>query len=124
MGTSSSFPPRLPANLVLQSTTERIFATTTPADPAKDGPQPGPRGLYADKAHGIFLVRGENVLLLGEIDLDRDDDPPAGFEHADFDAVDALARERRAAEKAREKTRLRKLATHGFEGENLGEIML
>ena len=67
-------------------------------------------------------MRGENVLLLG--DLDRDDDPPAGFERAEFDAVDALVRERRAAEKAREKTRLRKLATHGFEGENLGEIML
>ena len=64
------------------------------------------------------------MLLLGEIDLDRDDDPPAGFEPAEFDAVDALLKERRAAEKTREKTRLRKLATHGFEGENLGDILL
>lgn len=40
-----------PANLVLQNTVERIFV----------------KDLYADIKRGIFLVRGENVLLLGEI---------------------------------------------------------
>lgn len=39
------------ANLVLQDTTERIFV----------------KEVYADIVRGIFLVRGENVLLLGEI---------------------------------------------------------
>lgn len=39
------------ANLVLQDTVERIFV----------------QDLYADVQRGIFLVRGENVLLLGEI---------------------------------------------------------
>ena len=39
------------ANLVLQDTIERIFV----AD------------LYADIPRGIYLVRGENVLMLGEI---------------------------------------------------------
>lgn len=39
------------ANLVLQDTIERIFI----------------KDLYADIPRGIFLVRGENVLLLGEI---------------------------------------------------------
>lgn len=39
------------ANLVLQDTIERIFV----------------QDLYADVSRGIFLVRGENVLLLGEI---------------------------------------------------------
>ena len=39
------------ANLVLQDTIERIFV----------------QDLYADISRGIFLVRGENVLLLGEI---------------------------------------------------------
>ncbi len=39
------------ANLVLQDTTERIFV----------------KEVYADVVRGIFLVRGENVLLLGEI---------------------------------------------------------
>ena len=39
------------ANLVLQDTVERLYAGS----------------LYADIPRGIFLVRGENVLLLGEI---------------------------------------------------------
>ena len=39
------------ANLVLQDTIERIFV----------------KEVYADVIRGIFLVRGENVLLLGEI---------------------------------------------------------
>lgn len=39
------------ANLVLQDTIERIFV----------------QDIYADIPRGIFLVRGENVLLLGEI---------------------------------------------------------
>lgn len=39
------------ANLVLQDTVEKLYAGS----------------LYADIPRGIFLVRGENVLLLGEI---------------------------------------------------------
>ena len=39
------------ANLVLQDTIERIFA----------------QNKYADIQRGVFLVRGENVLMLGEI---------------------------------------------------------
>ena len=39
------------ANLVLQDTIERTFVNE----------------LYADIPRGIYLVRGENVLLLGEI---------------------------------------------------------
>ena len=41
----------LTANLVLQDTVERIFV----------------QNIYADIQRGIFLVRGENVLLLGEV---------------------------------------------------------
>lgn len=39
------------ANLVLLDTIERIFV----------------KDVYADIARGIYIVRGENVLLLGEI---------------------------------------------------------
>lgn len=111
-----SFLTREIANLVLQSTTERIFAL-----------QPGcdaqiPQGYFADIEHGIFLVRGENVLLLGEIDLDKDDDPPPGFEPAELDIVKKLAEERKALDKTKEKKKLRRLATMGFEGENLGDV--
>jgi U6 snRNA-associated Sm-like protein LSm1 len=103
--------------LVLQSTKERIFV------PPGSGPDPT-RGLYADIERGIFLVRGENVLLLGELDLDKDDDPPPGYDLADIELVQSLAKQRKAEEKTKEKSKLKKLATLGFEGENLGEILL
>lgn len=72
----------------------------------------------------MFIVRGENVLLLGEIDLDKDDDPPLGYDKAEPDVVKKLAKERKALFKAREKERINKLSTMGFEGENMGEILL
>ncbi|UNI19797.1 hypothetical protein JDV02_005948 [Purpureocillium takamizusanense] len=108
------------ANIVLQSTTERIFA----ANPDSARSDTAPRGLFADIPHGIFLVRGENVLLLGEIDLDRDDDPPPGYEPAELELVKRLADEHKALEKARDKSRFKKLAKMGFEGESQGEIVL
>jgi len=112
------------ANLVLQSSVERIFVPpgSAPIIGAGDGAES--RGLYADVPRGTFLVRGENVLLLGEIDLDRDDDPPAGYNKADAELVMSLARKRRTNEKGREKAKLRKLAGLGFEGENVGETLL
>lgn len=83
-----------------------------------------PQGLYADIDRGLFLVRGENVLLLGEIDLDKDDAAPPGYDLADAELVQTLAKQRKQQDKAREKRKIKKLATEGFEGENLGEIFL
>jgi hypothetical protein len=42
---------RSTANLVIQETVERVYAGQ----------------LYCDIPRGVFLVRGENVLLLGEV---------------------------------------------------------
>ena len=83
-----------------------------------------PRGLYADIDRGIFLVRGENVLLLGEIDLDKDDDPPPGYDLGEVEVVQSLAKKRKQEERAKEKSKVKKLTTIGFEGENAGEILL
>lgn len=102
---------------MLQSTTERIFA---PRPDNHDAAHP--HGYFADIPHGIFLVRGENVLLLGEIDLDKDDDAPPGYEPAEVEVVRKLAEAKKAADKAKEKARLKKLVKIGFEGENLGDI--
>ncbi len=63
-------------------------------------------------------------MLLGEIDLDKDDDPPPGYEMAELEVVRKLAGERKAADKAREKTRAKKLAALGFEGESLGDTVI
>lgn len=88
-----------------------------PSDPEKPG-------LYADIPRGMFLVRGENVMLLGEIDLDKDDDPPPGYEKADPKLVEKLAKEKRVEDKSKEKRKLKNLSTLGFEGESMGDILL
>ncbi|CCJ28830.1 unnamed protein product [Pneumocystis jirovecii] len=46
------------ANLVLQGTVERIYVDQ----------------VYGDIPRGVFIIRGENVVLVGEIDLDKKDD--------------------------------------------------
>ncbi|KAG9128177.1 SM-like, degradation of cytoplasmic mRNAs and positively regulates transcription initiation [Ceratobasidium sp. 392] len=48
------------ANLVMEGTLERIYHGDT----------------YADIRRGVYLIRGENVVLLGEVDLDREDEVP------------------------------------------------
>jgi len=115
------------ANLVLQSTTERIFISPRPSEaPSRTNPngalaQPG---LYADIPRGVFLVRGENVLLLGEIDLDKDDIIPEGYEQASVEKVHALAKAEQKERSKREKRKVDRLRGEGFEGENAGEVLL
>ncbi|KUI74028.1 U6 snRNA-associated Sm-like protein LSm1 [Cytospora mali] len=111
------------ANLVLQSTVERTFVPpeAVPADHPSAAEQ---RGLYADIPRGVFIVRGENVMLLGEIDLDKDDDAPPGYDQADPDLVEKLAKERKEADKVKDKKKQKNLSVLGFEGESMGDIIL
>ena len=95
-------------NLVLQDTVERLFV----------------QNLYADIERGLFLVRGENVLLLGEIDLDKDDYVPEPFEMAPVEKVFALKKAEDLERKRVEKSKHQKLAAFGFEGEHQGEVIL
>ncbi|KAH0565961.1 hypothetical protein GP486_000653 [Trichoglossum hirsutum] len=95
-------------NLVLQDTVERIFV----------------QSLYADNPHGVFIVRGENVLLLGEIDLDKEDEIPAPYQKAPLDQVLALQKKEKEERKRGDKSRQRKFLELGFEGDNPGEALL
>ncbi|KAJ9218668.1 hypothetical protein DTO271D3_6950 [Paecilomyces variotii] len=95
------------ANLVLQDTIERIYAGN----------------LFADIPRGIYLVRGENVLLLGEIDLDREDDVPPNWQKAPVQEVFELKKKEDSERKQRDKTRNKQLQTLGFEPEHSGEII-
>lgn len=99
---------RSPGNLVLQDTVERLFV----------------QNLYADIDRGLFLVRGENVLLLGEIDLDKDDYVPAPFEQGPVEKVFALKKAEEQDRKKTDKRKHKKLAELGFEGEHQGEAIL
>ncbi|ERS95066.1 U6 snRNA-associated Sm-like protein LSm1 [Sporothrix schenckii 1099-18] len=113
------------ANLILQNAVERTFLPpgAFEASAAPESAAQG-RGLYADIPRGTYLVRGENVLLLGEIDLDRDDEPPPGHDKIDAEVMAELAKKKKAADKVVEKARVKKLSGLGFEGENMGEILL
>lgn len=102
---------------------ERIFVTPDSV-PATHPSKAEGHGIYADIPRGMFLVRGENVMLLGEIDLDKDDDPPPGYDKADPELVEKLAKEKKAEEKQKEKKRLKKFSALGFEGEVIGDILL
>ncbi|TGZ79752.1 Sm-like ribonucleo protein [Ascodesmis nigricans] len=87
------------SNLVLQSTVERLYCN----------------GMYCDIPRGVFIVRGENVLLLGEIDLDREDEIP--LRQASVQEVFAEQRREKAAEERKEKIYRKKLRRLGFEDE-------
>ncbi|OBT74035.1 hypothetical protein VF21_07822 [Pseudogymnoascus sp. 05NY08] len=93
------------ANLVLQSTSERLFTHSPPLQ-------------FADVPQGTFLVRGENVLLLGEVDLDKDDDVPVGFQRGDVEEVQARVKEERKVRERRDKERGKVLRGEGFVGED------
>jgi U6 snRNA-associated Sm-like protein LSm1 len=75
------------ANLVLEDTVERIYAGDT----------------FAEKWCGLFLIRGENVVLLGEIDLDQEDDVP--LRQVDYKQLDDYYRQDIAAKKQREEAK-------------------
>ncbi|KAL4918173.1 hypothetical protein BDW62DRAFT_181977 [Aspergillus aurantiobrunneus] len=95
------------ANLVLQETIERMYAGN----------------LYTDINRGVFLVRGENVLLLGEIDLDKEDDMPPNITKAPFKEVFELKQKEDNERKSHDKKRNNKLQGLGFEAEHSGEIL-
>jgi len=105
--------PPLSANLVLTSTTERYFVS-----PSNE------RRLFAAIARGPSLVRGENVLLIGEIVLDNDDDLPPGYTEAPIADVFALKKDEEARRKKSDRVRGRRAGeAWGGEMEASGEIL-
>ena len=97
-------------NLVLQDSFERIFISA-----------PHLPRVYADVPQGIFLVRGENTMMMGEIDLDKDDAVPPPWQLEDAGTVQRLHKEEVEMRKASDKRALGRLKSLGFEGEKSGE---
>ena len=96
LGTLRSFDQF--ANLVLERTTERVVAVGSK--------------LYADVPLGLYVVRGENVVLLGRLGdgIDRggeDEAPPGLARAANAEAARAAARAEREAEKLKKGIRAR-----------------
>ncbi|XP_076750989.1 U6 snRNA-associated Sm-like protein LSm1 [Xylocopa sonorina] len=87
------------ANIVLHRTIERIHV-------GKE---------YGDIPRGIFIVRGENVVLLGEIDREKEKDLPL----TEVSVDDILDAQRREQELKQDKKRL---INKALKGRNLSYI--
>ncbi|KAJ1985499.1 hypothetical protein H4R33_004001 [Dimargaris cristalligena] len=84
------------ANLVLQDSVERIYV----------------KNFYGDIDRGVFLIRGENVVLLGEIDNIKDDDLP--LTQLSFEEVVRMRKEEADDRQKKERLRNQLLHNHGF----------
>ncbi|XP_030842188.1 U6 snRNA-associated Sm-like protein LSm1 [Strongylocentrotus purpuratus] len=85
------------ANLVLHRTIERIHV----------GRQ------YGDIPRGVFVVRGENVVLLGEIDTENES--THSLEEVSIDEILEAQRDEQLKNQEEEKTRNKKLLERGLQ---------
>lgn len=85
------------ANLVLHRTIERIYV----------GKQ------YGDIPRGVFVVRGENVELLGEIDLQNEGNLP--LEEVSVDDILEAQRQEQQKKQDEQKTQNKKLLERGLQ---------
>ncbi|CAO3629871.1 unnamed protein product [Cunninghamella echinulata] len=87
---------KLIANLVLQDTIERIYVGN----------------CYGDIPRGIFLIRGENVVLLGEIDQDKEES--LNLRQVPVEEILMAQREEMEVKQKLEKIRTKALHEQGF----------
>lgn len=66
------------ANLVLQDAWERIYSYDEDHNPVK----------FGETYRGVFMVRGENVVMMGESDIDREDDHLDTLEQISFEEAE------------------------------------
>lgn len=79
--------------------------------------------LWGEVTRGLYLIRGENVAYLGEIDLDLEDDPPEGWEKVDADEIHRLDKGLRAKREAELKSKNKNLRDKGLEKEMTEEVI-
>lgn len=92
------------ANLVLQDTWERIYL------PAKDGS----RERFAEIPRGVFMVRGENVVMLGELDIDREDNHLYARDQMLFEDAEKELKQLQAQRIADEKVKAKQYMARGL----------
>lgn len=93
------------ANVVLQDTIERIYLD--------DGAGGAPT-KFGETYRGVFMVRGENVVMMGELDIDREDDHLEQMEQISFQQAEAELKKVHSKTVLEEKLRSKKLLTKGF----------
>lgn len=95
------------ANLVLQNTLERIIVND----------------CYGEKERGVFIIRGENVVLLGEIDKDKEQDGYPTLNKVPYEKIKELHEQEIKDKKARELQKQKILLERGF-SEDYGDYDL
>ncbi|SCU87700.1 LADA_0E05622g1_1 [Lachancea dasiensis] len=88
------------ANLILQYCVERIYVAE--------------QNQYAECDHGVLMVRGENVVMLGEVDIDREDLPLSQMQQIPFDQALTTKKNRDEARFASESKKGKEMARHGL----------
>ncbi|SCV01885.1 LAMI_0G14378g1_1 [Lachancea mirantina] len=88
------------ANLILQHCVERIYITE--------------ENKYAENECGVFMVRGENVVMLGEVDIDKEDEPLVQMEQIPFEEASQMKQERDDARYKSESQKGRQMARYGL----------
>ncbi|EEB09658.2 mRNA decapping complex subunit [Schizosaccharomyces japonicus yFS275] len=86
------------ANLMLQCTIERLYED----------------GMYGDIERGVYIVRGENVVLLGEIDLEREFEVERPFKPVLPEQLYPIVKARKEEKKKQIKARNKVLHSLGF----------
>lgn len=92
-------------------TVERYYCTLPQSS---SSPQ---KKLWGEITRGLYLIRGENVAYLGEIDLDLEDDIPEGWEKVEAEEIHRLDKSMRDTQKGEIKARNRRLKEKGLERE-------
>lgn len=95
------------ANLVLQDTIERIYL-----DPAEGDSNEVKR--FGEAFRGIFMVRGENVVMMGELDIDKEDDHLQFLNQVPFEVAEKELKIVHNNKIKEEKTKSKKLLAKGL----------
>jgi U6 snRNA-associated Sm-like protein LSm1 len=74
--------------------------------------------IWGEVTRGLYLIRGENVAYLGEIDLDLEDEQLEGWEKVETEEIDRLDKRLRERQKEEIKARNRMLRDKGLERES------
>lgn len=88
------------ANLILQHSVERIYFTE--------------ENKYAEEERGVFMVRGENVVMLGEVDIDKEDKPLEMMERIPFKEASKIKHDMNEKKYKAETRKSKDLAAYGL----------
>ncbi|CUM66278.1 uncharacterized protein PRCAT00003939001 [Priceomyces carsonii] len=100
------------ANLVLQDTVERIYlghGETNEEGKVIEGPT-----RFAEAYRGVFMVRGENVVMTGELDIDREDDHLETLAQIPFEVAESELKILQNKRIKDEKLKSKRLLNKGF----------